>query len=120
MSANDTCDTFSANILIRAGARARVFNPNTCHMCHRPANGEASMRAAPQLFTLAEVAERLHKSPRWMQYFLRDNPFGRMAGRTRLFTEEDIAAIIEALPCPSKSPGGTARPSGTCAVPSEA
>jgi hypothetical protein len=53
---------------------------------------------APCLFSLAEVAERLHKSPRWMQEFLRDKPFGRMAGRTRLFTEADIAAIIEALP----------------------
>ena len=78
------------------------------------------MIEAPRLFTLPEVAERLHKSTRWMQYFLRDNPYGRMAGRTRLFTEEDIAAIIEALPSPSRSFGGMARPSGTCAAPSEA
>jgi hypothetical protein len=74
----------------------------------------------PRLFTLTEVAERLHKSTRWMQYFLRENPFGRMAGRTRLFTEEDISAIIEALPSPSKSPGGMARQTGTCAEPSAA
>jgi Helix-turn-helix domain len=58
------------------------------------------MREAPRLFTLPEVSERLHKSTRWMQDFLRERPFGRKAGRTWLFTEDDIAAIIEALPCP--------------------
>jgi Helix-turn-helix domain len=54
---------------------------------------------APEvLVTVAEVAARLHKSKRWLQEFLREKPFGRSAGRTRLFTEEDIAAIIDSLP----------------------
>jgi hypothetical protein len=73
-----------------------------------------------RLFTLPEVADRLHKSTRWMQYFLRDNPFGRMAGRTRLFTEDDVIAIIEALPAPSKSYGGMARQTPVRAEPSAA
>ncbi len=77
-------------------------------------------RPAPRLMTIPEVAERLHKSTRWMQDFLRQNPFGRMAGRTRLFTEADIAAIIEALPCPSSSSSATAPQTGTCVAPSEA
>ena len=38
------------------------------------------------------------KATGWMQDFLRVNPFGRIAGRTRLFTEADIITIIEALP----------------------
>lgn len=72
---------------------------------------------APPLLALPEVAARLHKSTRWMQYFLRDKAFGRMAGRTRLFTEGDVAALIEALPMPSSA---TAPASSTCAAPSEA
>jgi hypothetical protein len=77
-------------------------------------------RAAPRLLTLPEVAGRLHKSPRWMQDFLRNNPFGRMAGRTRLFTEADVTALIEALPCPSNSSSVTGHPAGISAAPSEA
>lgn len=78
------------------------------------------MSRAPDLMTMDQLAERLHKSRRWLQYFLRDHPYGRMAGRTRLFTEADIAAIIEALPCPSVSSSATAPPTGISAVPSEA
>jgi hypothetical protein len=52
------------------------------------------------LYPLPDVATRLHKSPRWLQCYLRERPFGRMAGRTRLFTESDILALIESLPCP--------------------
>jgi integrase len=53
------------------------------------------------LYPLPDVAARLHKSPRWLQGYLREQPFGRMARRTRLFTESDILALIESLPCPS-------------------
>ena len=38
------------------------------------------------LYTMDEVAERLHKSRRWLQDFVRGMSIGRMAGRTRLFT----------------------------------
>jgi hypothetical protein len=54
----------------------------------------------PRLMGISDVAKHLHKSKRWLQYFLKDNPFGRMAGRTRLFTEADLAALIESLPKP--------------------
>src|SRR6266705_3539813 len=62
------------------------------------------------LLTVEEVAQRLHKSPRWLQDFLRDHPTGpdgrpffRLAGRTRLFSESDVGRLYEALPCPSSS-----------------
>jgi hypothetical protein len=55
------------------------------------------------LFTLDETAARLRVSRRWLQEFLRGRPYGRMAGRKRLFTEADIAILIEGLPCPSSS-----------------
>lgn len=63
------------------------------------------MRPAPQtaLLTLDEAAARLHVSRRWLQGFLRGKPYGKMAGRKRLFTEIDVAAIYEELPCPSTS-----------------
>src|SRR5579885_647868 len=71
-------------------------------------------RADAELFTLDETAARLHVSRRWLQDFLRGRPYGRMAGRKRLFTESDIAALIEELPCPSISsrPGKANRPTG--------
>jgi hypothetical protein len=59
--------------------------------------------SVPQIFQMEEVAARLGKSRRWLQDFLRDHPYGRMAGRKRLFTESDITALIEELPCPSSS-----------------
>jgi hypothetical protein len=33
------------------------------------------------LFTVDDVAQRLHKSRRWLQNFLRGRPIGRLAGR---------------------------------------
>src|SRR5262245_60539975 len=56
-----------------------------------------------QLHTLREVASILRKSPRWLQDFIRDHPYYRRAGRTPLFTDEDINRLIEALPCPGSS-----------------
>lgn len=55
------------------------------------------------IFQMEEVAAQLGKSRRWLQDFLRDRPYGRMAGRKRLFTESDVATLIEELPCPSSS-----------------
>jgi hypothetical protein len=59
----------------------------------------------PRLLSISDVAKHLHKSKRWLQYFLKENPFGRMAGRTRLFTDADLAALIESLPKPGAAPG---------------
>jgi hypothetical protein len=55
------------------------------------------------LHTMDEVAGKLRKSRRWLQEFLHDHPYYRLAGRTKLFTEEDINRLIEALPCPGSS-----------------
>jgi hypothetical protein len=63
------------------------------------------------LLTMTEAAERLRKTPRWLTSWLRGNPqdangipYCRQAGRTRLFTETDVARIVEALlPCRSSS-----------------
>ena len=64
----------------------------------------------PPYMTLAEAASKLRKSPRWLWDWLDknprdgfDRPFYRLAGRTRLFSEGDVARIFEALPCPSVS-----------------
>jgi hypothetical protein len=58
---------------------------------------------------LNQVAARLHKSGRWLQDYLRQNPcdqtgkpFYRLAGRSRLFTEADITRIYESLPAPEE------------------
>ena len=53
------------------------------------------------LFTVDDVAQRLHKSRRWLQNFLRGRPIGRLAGRTRLFTDSDVALLVQELPGPS-------------------
>jgi hypothetical protein len=58
-----------------------------------------------------EVAGKLRKSRRWLQDFLRDHPYYRTAGRTKLFTDEDVSRLIEALPCGNSSHRATARPS---------
>ena len=62
-----------------------------------------------ELLTTEDVSKRLHKSPRWLQDFLRRNPvdrhgrpFFRLAGRTKLFTDADILRILEALAMPLK------------------
>lgn len=56
------------------------------------------MTARLDLFTMADVAARLGKSVRWLQEHLRTYPCGRLAGRTRLFTDSDIGKLIESLP----------------------
>src|SRR6516162_2586361 len=61
-------------------------------------------RELPALFTVDELAGRLHKSRRWLQAFLRGRNIGLLAGRTRLFTESDVFRLIQELPaCPSSS-----------------
>jgi hypothetical protein len=50
------------------------------------------------IYRMDDVAAKLGKSRRWLQDFLRENPCGRRAGRTRLFTAADLAKLIEALP----------------------
>src|SRR5665647_529377 len=55
------------------------------------------------LHTMDEVAIKLRKSRRWLQEFIQRHPYYREAGRTKVFTDEDINRLIEALPCPGNS-----------------
>ena len=61
-------------------------------------------------YILEEVAAELRVKKRWLTDFLRAHPrdeygepFFRLAGRVKLFTESDISRIYKALPCPSSS-----------------
>ena len=56
------------------------------------------------LYTLEQVARLLHKSPRWFKTWLRQNPTDRhgepfyaAVGRTKIFSENDVARIHAAL-----------------------
>jgi transposase-like protein len=57
---------------------------------------------SPAVYSMDQVAERLHKSRRWLQDFLRGRDIGRLAGRTKLFTDADILRLIEAVAMPLK------------------
>jgi hypothetical protein len=49
------------------------------------------------VYTMDEVGQRLHKSRRWLQDFIRINPYYRMAGRTKLFTVTDLFRLCARL-----------------------
>jgi hypothetical protein len=56
--------------------------------------------AQHQFYTLAEVAKRLRKSPRWLREWLRchpadqdGEPFYTPLGRTKTFDDTDVAPI---------------------------
>jgi excisionase family DNA binding protein len=55
------------------------------------------------LHTMDEAAKKLRVSRRWLQDFIQDHPYYRMAGRKKLFSEEDITRLQGALPCPGSS-----------------
>jgi excisionase family DNA binding protein len=61
---------------------------------------EASAMAEPYYYTLAEAAERLHVHPRTLQRRISETglAFAR-AGRTPIFSEADLALLVEALKC---------------------
>lgn len=45
------------------------------------------------LYTVDDVAARLHKSRRWLREFVREKQIGFMAGRTRLLDESDVQQL---------------------------
>src|SRR5215813_8308240 len=55
------------------------------------------------LYTMDEAAKELRVS-RWLQDFIQRHPYYRMVGRKKLFTSEDVARLIGALPCPGSPP----------------
>ena len=58
----------------------------------------------PEFSTLAQVAERLHRSERWIREHLRKHPVGRCAGREILFTDSDVEALMITMTGGSVSP----------------
>jgi hypothetical protein len=57
-----------------------------------------------QYFTLDEVASRFRVSSATLEAFLQNYPYYRICGSRKLFTEEDIIRLYEALPRPSSFP----------------
>src|SRR3954462_4710934 len=64
----------------------------------------------PPYFTIKEAALELRKSERWLWGWLdkhprdgNDQPYYRLAGRTKLIPPSALARIFEALLCPSPS-----------------
>ena len=66
-----------------------------------PSSDERAMTL--ELFTLEEVAETFRCSPRKMREHVKQFPFYRELGGTKLFTRSDVRALYEALQCPSNS-----------------
>jgi excisionase family DNA binding protein len=67
------------------------------------------------LYTMDEAAKELRVSRRWLQEFIQRHPYYRTVGRKKLFTAEDLARLIGALPCPGSSsrPAKARRRTGT-------
>jgi hypothetical protein len=57
----------------------------------------------PKLYTLAETAAIFRVSKRVFAQFIADKPFYRTIGRAKLFTDQDISQLYEAMKGPSKS-----------------
>lgn len=51
-----------------------------------------------EFYTLEEVAGRFRVSRRRFQDLIRQFPYYRLLGRRKLFTEDDINRLYEALP----------------------
>jgi hypothetical protein len=60
----------------------------------------AKRPSAVELYTMEETAEQLRVSRRWLQDFIKEHPFYRMAGRKKLFTANDIRDLHQAMPAP--------------------
>src|SRR6516165_4034547 len=51
------------------------------------------------LHTMDEVARKLRISRRFLQDIIKDHPYYKAFGRKKLFTDEDVSRIIEAMSC---------------------
>lgn len=106
---------------IKNGADIITHTCSTRNLPRYPDKNESPiLPESRKLYTLDETAERFRVSRRTMQDFVRRFPFYRTLGRRKLFTEEDIASLYEALPCPSSSREGTEAQTGTSVGPSAA
>lgn len=52
----------------------------------------------PGVYDLPTVAATLGKSPRWLKEWLHAHPCGRKVGRTIVFTDADVQALMESFP----------------------
>ena len=50
--------------------------------------------SAVAVYTMEEVAQRLHKSGRWLQDFVRNHPFYRLAGRTKAIQNNNCYEFV--------------------------
>lgn len=57
---------------------------------------------AVELYTMPETAEQLRVSRRWLQDYIKEHPFYRMAGRKKLFSADDIRKLHETMPRPEQ------------------
>lgn len=58
----------------------------------------------PELFTVLEVAKKLQVSRTWLDGFLKEHPYYRLAGNRKRFSKADIQLIIEAMRAPEPAP----------------
>jgi hypothetical protein len=78
-------------------------------MTSEPGNARVAP-AEPRNKLIGEAARDLRKGERWLRDWLKRHPrdqngepYYRLAGRTKLFTDRDIDRIRENLPCPLPS-----------------
>lgn len=55
------------------------------------------------LLTMDDVSRRLGKCTRWLRDWLKGRDYGRLVGRSRMFTEGDYLMMVEAFRCRSSS-----------------
>jgi hypothetical protein len=73
-----------------------------------------------KLYTMDEAASIFRVKKRVFAEFIADKPFYRVIGRAKLFTDQDIVQLYEAMACPSNSASAATPPTGTSAALSEA
>ena len=74
------------------------------------------VRSRARYYTMNEAAKELRVSRRWLQDFLKDHPYYRMAGRRKIFSAANTDQLFEALPRPSDSRAGVTAPICTSAA----
>lgn len=84
--------------------------------------GMGAARGFPIIKTARELVVEgvLPCSEDYVRELAKQHGVGRKLGRTFVFTPADVERLIESLPCPSKSPSDTDRPTSTSAGLSEA
>jgi hypothetical protein len=69
-----------------------------------------------KLYTMDEAAAIFRVKKRIFAEFIAGKPFYRVIGRAKLFTDQDIVQLYEAMECPSISANATAPSTGASAA----